>query len=143
MLRVIIYIVALLIPVAVGMTIAHTGFVDWLWYNGYEQEYYLLARLKEEESFKTFLGAWTLPVFVGVVFFYWSSTDSVDTISNQFMLLPLAYTPFSIAGTALLKFSFDPSWLYVHPLVIIPLGYLYLFPWVLLVWILKKIGLVT
>lgn len=142
MLQAIIYTIALLLPSIFGLVVGHTGFVDWLWYSGYEQEYYKMATLKEAGSFKTFLSGWPLAVFTGVVLFYWVASGELETVHKQFPLLPLAFVPFSILGTMLISFKFDVSTLYVHPLIIIPAGYLYIFPWLILVWVMKKIGII-
>ena len=138
-----IYYIAVFIPFVVSVVIAHTGFVEWLWYNGHEDAYYFWSALRVNPMFVDFVGGWPLPVFICTVLIYWSMEADADTMSKQFLLLPIVYVPFSIVGNALSRFTIDTSTLYAYPLVLLPAGYLYILPWVCFIWIFTKLHLVT
>ena len=137
-----IYSIALVLPMLFSILVLYTPFVDWLWYQQHEGAYYLLSALKVNPWFVEFLGGWGLPVFTCTVVAYWQMDHDDDAIASQFMLLPIAYVPFSIIGAMLTKLQFDATFFYTHPLVVIPVGYLYLFPWMLFVWVFSKLRLV-
>ena len=89
-----------------------------------------------------FVGGWPLPVFVISAFIYWSNEDNEHDIGTQFLLLPLAFLPFSIIGTMLQEQAFNLSKFMIYPLIIIPAGYMYVTPWVLFVYVFTKLKLV-
>ena len=137
-----IYYIALIFPLVLRVLVLNTPFVDWLWYHGYHDSYYIFSALRVNPMFLEFIGGWPLPVFIGTVWLYWFMDEEFDAVPKQFLLLPLVFVPFSIIGTALANLSFDPATLYTHPLAVIPAGYLYIMPWVVLVWALAKCRLV-
>ena len=134
--------------IALGMLLVgralllNVGFVEWLWYSGHEQLYYTLGSLRVNKSFLNYWGGWPLPVFIITVFAYWYIEYDEETISRQFLLLPLAYAPFSVFGTMLTRLEFDASLFSIHPLVVIPIGYLYILPWALAARMFEKFRLV-
>ncbi len=140
-----IYFTALFLLLFVRVLLLDMNFVsDWLWYNGYEAEYYLLANLRQEPQLARFFGGWALPLFVIAVITYWLAAreQDDDNLPAQFALLPIAYVPFCMVGEMLRTLSFDVSMLYIYPLVLIPAGYLYLFPWLVFVWVFSKLRLI-
>ncbi|MFO0388900.1 MAG: hypothetical protein ACK502_04170 [Alphaproteobacteria bacterium] len=139
-----IYFIALLLLLAFVIVFAHTDyFALWLWSNGQEAAYYKFIEMQQSAQFKEFLGSYSLPVFLVTAFMYWLSDDDEKDIEKQFMLLPMAYIPFSLIGHVLVTGGeFNTSLLWTHPLVIIPAGYLYIFPWVIFVRVFCKLRLV-
>jgi hypothetical protein len=138
-----IYYLALILPLVAHLFVMDTRFfLEWLWYNGYADYYDVLNVLSVNPQMVDLFGGWPLPVFVGTVLCYWIGAEE-ENIDGQFLLLPLAYLPFLIIGKALVSFSFDSAMLYMYPLVIIPIGYLYIFPWVLFVRVFDKLRLVV
>ena len=61
----------------------------------------------------------------------------------QFMLLPLAYIPFSIIGFTLAHAEFQVSYLYTNPMIILIFGYSYVLTWAVIVWMFDKLKLVV
>jgi hypothetical protein len=135
------YYFALVLPLIFRVLMLNTDFINWVWYGGYQQTYNFLAALKVQPQFLTFIGGWPLPVFILTVICWWQMDDD-DGIPAQFLLLPLAYVPFTIVGDILLTAHFDETNLYIHPLVIIPIGYVYVFAWTIFIWLLEKLRLV-
>lgn len=138
-----IYFIALVLPLAFSLVVLYSGLAEWLWYRGDAERYYLLAGLRENDFFREFLGGWALPVFTGSVFAFWLIDYDDEAIAAQFLLLPLVYAPFSIIGAWLANWHFDVTLLFIHPLVVIPVGYLYVFPWVLFVAVFARLRLVV
>jgi len=136
------YFIALILPLVVRVLILNTGFVDWLWYQHHEGAYRLLSELKTQPQFLAFIGGWPLPVFIVTIICWWNIEEGDDAIPAQFLLLPLAYVPFTIIGDALVTGTFEESNLYIHPLVILPIGYIYVFTWTIFIWVLDKLRLV-
>lgn len=139
-----IYYIALILLLAFVVVFCHTDyFAQWLWYNGQEAAYYKFMEMRQSANFKEFIGSWALPVYLITAYMYWLGGDEDNDIEKQFLLLPLAYIPFSILGQVLLSGGeFSVSLLWTHPLVIIPAGYLYVFPWVIFVRVFCKLRLV-
>jgi hypothetical protein len=137
-----IYLIALVLPLALRLLLLNTSFLEWVWYQRYEEVYYFLSALSVNPMFLEFMQAWTLVVFTATVFFYWTTDLDDEAVASQFLLLPMIYVPFSIIGTWLSNLNFDPTLLYSHPLIIIPVGYLYLLPWIVFVWVFSKLRLV-
>lgn len=137
-----IYFIALVLPLLLRALLLPTALVEVLWYRGYEDAYYFFSALRINPNFLEYWGGWPLPVFVITVLSYWTAEYDEEVISRTFLLLPIAYVPFSVFGTMLTKLEFNASLLYLHPLVLIPTGYLYILPWVIFVWILEKMRLV-
>lgn len=139
-----IYFIALVLLLALRILIVDTSWLaEWVWYNGLEQSYYSIIALKTNPKFLEFMGGWPLPVFVVTVFMYWMADDNGKDIGKQFMLLPFFYVPFCVAGTMIQAGAFLPDKLLVQPLIIVSMGYLYVFPWVLFVWTFVKLRLVV
>lgn len=118
-------------------------FAEWFWYQGDAVSYFALLKFQENPLVLEYIGGWPLPVFVITMFMYWMAGDNAGDINTQFLLLPLAYLPFSIIGSMLQAQSFEPIKILTHPLVIIPSGYLYLLPWIIFVWLFTKLKLVV
>ena len=137
-----VYYVAVLLPVIFRLIILNTGFVNWLWYQGYEQQYYFFSSLAINPIFLEMIANWALALFALLVIAYWIVEEDKDSIGKQFLLLPLVYVPFCIVGAMLTNFAIDVSMFIRHPLVIIPFGYIYIFPWVIIVWLLEKLRIV-
>ena len=138
-----IYYLALMFPLIVHLLVMDTRFfLDWLWYNGFPDYYNVLNELSVHPKLVEMFGGWALPFFVGTVLCYWIGGDEED-IGGQFLLLPIAYVPFLIAARTISAAEFDPAMLYAYPLVVIPVGYLYLFPWVVFIKVFDKLRLVV
>lgn len=137
-----IYYIALALPLVFRVLILNTGFVEWLWYHDHQDAYYALSNLSVNETFLEFIGGWALPVFIITVYSYWTIDQDVDAISSQFLMLPIVYVPFTIVANILTHWTFDGSLFYIHPLIVIPAGYVYVFPWVAFVWVFSKLRLV-
>lgn len=136
------YFIALIVPLVLRVLILNTGFVEWLWYQGHVESYNWLSVLRVQPQFIEFIGGWALPVFVITVFSYWTIEGNEEGIQDQFLLLPIAYIPFTLIGEVLLTGEFHVASLYVHPLVVIPIGYLYIMIWALFIRVLDKLQLV-
>jgi len=137
-----IYYLAVIFPLVVHLLVMDTRFfIDWLWYSGYADYYDVLNVLSVNPLMVDLFGGWPLPIFIGTVMSYWVGGDEED-ISGQFMMLPLFYMPFLIGGNAIAH-GFELSMLYVYPLIVIPIGYLYIFPWVVFVRVFDKLRLVV
>jgi purine-cytosine permease-like protein len=138
-----IYIFALVLPLLFRVLLMYTPMVEWFWYNGYPNLYNALALLKANQTFLTFLGGWAFPIFVVTMIGYWLMENDDETITSQFLLTPIAYVPFSIAVTMIGNMRVDFPLFYIHPLVIIPVGYVYVMLWMFIIWILEKAKLVA
>lgn len=137
------YVFALVLPVILRLLLVELGMHEWFWYNGYPETYNVLARLRVNELFMTLVGGWPLPVFVVTAITYWVIDYDDETIGMQFALLPLGYVPFAIAADILKNMAFNASVLITYPLVIVPIGYIYIFIWFVLIWILEKLRIVS
>ncbi len=139
------YFIALLLPLVAAVLVFDTRiFLEWLWYHGYEDYFNTLNELSVQPELVDIFGGWPFPIFIGTVFCYWvKEFHEPDAITLQFLLLPVAFVPFLIIGHALTVWHFDSSTLYSYPLVVIPMGYLYVLPWAVVVWALSKLGLVV
>ncbi|MGE0755329.1 MAG: hypothetical protein AB7L92_09265 [Alphaproteobacteria bacterium] len=139
-----IYFIALVLILVLRISVVDTSWLaEWMWYRGQEQAYYSIIALQTNETFLEYIGGWPLPVFVITVFMYWLADDNGKVIDKQFLLLPFVYLPFSIIGSMLAAREFMPEKLLIHPLVVLPSGYLYILPWVLFVWVFIKLKLVV
>ena len=49
--------------------------------------------------------------------------------------------PFAIIGDTLMNAEFNPANLYLHPMTVLPFGYIYVGIWVALIWVFEKIGI--
>lgn len=137
------YVFALVLPVILRVLLVELGMHEWFWYNGYENAYNVLARLRVSPLFLALIGGWALPVYVITVISYWVMDYDDETIGMQFALLPLGYVPFAIAADILKHMAFNPAVLITYPFVIIPFGYLYIAMWFVLIWILAKLRIVA
>lgn len=135
------YIFALILPLLIRLLTLSETVIDWFWYHQYTHLYTLLSALSVQPQFQQFVGGWPFPVFIITVFSYWIVGDE-EEITHQFLMLPIAYVPFTIFGDWLLSREIHESALYIHPLVIIPAGYAYVLTWVLFVRMLDKMRLI-
>ncbi len=142
-----IYLIALPLPLLAHILVVDTSLVtNWLWYGGYEQAYHALNNLRAMPGLSNYFGLWPLSVFTVTVLCYWMkeiAETGGESLGAQFVLLPIAYVPFSFFYEILSKFHFEASMLYAHPLVVIPVWYLYLFPWYVFLWVFGKLHLVV
>jgi hypothetical protein len=136
------YFLALASPLIFRVVVLNTGFVDWLWYQQDYAMYEMFNNLRFQPQFLQFVGGWSLPLFIITIFSYWLAEHDEEGISDQFLMLPIAFVPFTIIGDILLTQQFNASNLYVHPLIVIPAGYIYVFAWVILIRVLDKMRLV-
>jgi len=136
------YYIALIFPLVLRVVLLNTGFIDWLWYQQHVEAYNFLSALRVQPLFLEFIGGWPLPIFIVTVLFYWQMEEHDDGIPLQFLLLPIAYVPFTIVGDILVTAEFHVSNLWIHPLIIIPIGYIYIFSWAIAIWVLDKLRLV-
>jgi hypothetical protein len=137
-----IYYLAVIMPLLAHLLVMDTRFfLDWLWYNGYPDYYNVLNELSVHPMLVEMFGGWALPVFIGTVLSYWVGGDEED-IGGQFLVLPLFYVPFLLVGNAITQ-GFTISMLYTYPLVVIPVGYLYLFPWITFLKVFDRLRLVV
>jgi hypothetical protein len=135
------YYIALVFPFVLRLLVLNTNFVDWLWYHQDMDAYNFFNALRVSPPFLDLIGGWALPVYIGTICCYWQM-DGETELSTLFLLLPLGYVPFAIIAGILVNGSFDASTLYSYPLLIIPLGYLYILPWLLFIWTFDKLRLV-
>ena len=137
-----IYIFAvLLLPLIRAFVIELHG-DEWLLANHFDHAAAFVAMLRNSVPFIDYMGSWALLVFVAAVMLFWMTEEDATNIARQFWLLPIAYVPFSIVGMILETAQFHFSYLYVHPLIILPFGYLYMSLWALLIWLLGKAHIV-
>lgn len=137
-----IYLLAVLLLLVVREVVVDLDMNDWLLSHGYASQAQTLARLKQSPPFTKFIGCWALPVFVVAVLLFWITEKDNANITKQFILLPIVYVPFSIFFAILSKAEFRLSYLYEHPLVILPVGYMYIGFWLMVVWLLGKMRMV-
>ncbi len=134
--------IALILPLAFRVLMLDTDFVNGLWYRQDFAAYNMLNALRAQPLFLEFIGGWPLPVFVVTVCCYWIMDEDSDSIPGQLLLLPIVYLPFTIIGDWLVSRQFHAADLYVHPLVLLPVGYAYVLTWALFIRILDKLRLV-
>lgn len=133
-------------PLVMRVLVLNTTFTDWLWYHGYEQQYYFFSSLSVNPSFLLFIGGWPLPVFILTVIAFWAietgHNDDDEMFEHQFWLLPLMYVPFTVVGDILLTREFHLMNLFAHPVVIIPFGYVYVLMWSIFIRVMYRFRLV-
>ena len=110
---------------------------------GYERLAHIIAGLRENPTFGEFVGSWAMPVFVVTVLVFWITNQDDAQIPMHFLVLPIAYIPFSIIGAILATAEARIDYLWVHPLVILPFGYFYVSMWTIFIWFLTKIRLIA
>ncbi len=137
------YFMAVLFLLVVRFGVLDTNYDEYLASWGYPNVSGFITMLKESAVFNTFVGSWSLVVFVVVVVCYWGVTQDDGLIPMQFLILPIAYIPFSIIGEILSTAQFHFSYLWVHPLMVLPFGYLYVSFWTIFIWLLEKIRLIS
>ena len=137
-----VYIFALILPIILRVLLVNTSLDTWFWYHGYPNVYKFLAALAVNQIFLTYIGGWALPIFVVTMIGYWMIESEDEVVSSQFLLVPIAYVPFSLVVTMVATMNVDIRLFYIQPLTIIPLGYVYVFMWIIILWVLEKIGIV-
>lgn len=135
------YFIALLTLPLIRVLVLNTGYDQWLEHAHYEHAAAGVRMLRDNALFQQFIGGWVFPFYVIAVIAFWCTEEDDSRIGQQFLLLPLGYIPFTILGFTLVNADFQVSYLYVHPIVIITFGYLYVLTWVFILWLLSKIGL--
>lgn len=137
------YYIALILPLALRVLILDLGFAAVIDNFHPIGLYALCTALKNEPLFMTFIGGWPYPVFVATVISWWVMDEDSDHIPHQFLLLPLIYVPFTVLGDILLSGGeVRTTNFFVYPLLILPFGYVYIFAWVVIIWLLEKLRLV-
>lgn len=137
------YILALLLAAIAAASIFDTRvFLEWLWYNGYEDYFNILNEISVQSPWVNIFGGWPFPLFVFTVICFWIQEQTPSSITFQFLVLPIAFIPFLIVARAVGAWYIDNDTLYAYPMAIILAGYAYLLPWALLTWFLSAMGLV-
>lgn len=135
------YYLSILLPLVFALAVLDTrAVIEWLWYHEYFDAYNKLNPLSVQPQLVKFLGGWPFPVFIGTLTCYWLADG--DAMGEQFLLLPIFYVPFSIIGEILVTREFNPSSLYINPMVIVLAGYCYVLPWAIFVRLLDRMRLV-
>jgi len=136
------YIMALLSLPLLRVVVLNTGYDAWLLNANYTKAAAFITMLKTSELFQQFVGGWIFPCYVVGILSFWCMEEDDSRIGQQFVLLPLAYIPFTILGFTLVNAEFKVSYLYQHPLIVVTFGYLFVGFWSLILWLLMKIGIV-
>lgn len=137
-----IYILALLFLPLIRFSVLDAGLDVWFASIHFDGIARFIVALRASDPFVSYVGNWALPVFVAAVLVFWVLEQGSADIPTQFLLLPIVYVPFSIVGMTLKTADFQFAYLYVHPLVILPFGYIYVAFWAMIVWLLGKAGVV-
>ncbi len=137
------YYIAVLFLLVLRFGVLNTNYDQFLSNWHYDNAAAFIQLLRNSPTYNEFMGNWGLPFYVACVLVYWSTNEDDSGIPMQFLLLPLAYLPFSIIGTILMTAEFQPQTLWVHPLIILPFGYLYVSFWTIFIWIFQKIRLLN
>lgn len=134
------YSLAVALPLVLWLVLDYTEIVNWLWYHHYEGAYYFFAAFKASSFYQNLLASWPYPVFMVTVYIYWFGDDTEEKdIGALFALLPIAYVPFAVIGTTLVHLHFEPAVFYSYPIIVLVFGYLYVLPWVAIIWVLGKL----
>lgn len=136
------YFLAVLMLPVIRIIVLHTGYDEWLAHAHYDRAAAFITMLKNNTLFQQFIGGWVFPFYIIAVIAFWCAEEDDTRIGQQFMLLPLGYIPFTILGFTLVNADFQVSYLYVHPIVIITFGYLYVLTWTFFMWLLGKFGII-
>ena len=137
-----VYILAVLFLLLIRVLVLDINLDVWLYSAHFDDVARFIAALRASPPFIAYMGNWALPVFVVAVLVFWMTEQDGMDIPKQFLLLPIVYVPFSIVGATLATAEFQFSYLYVHPLIILTFGYIYVLYWVILVWLLGKLRIV-
>lgn len=135
------YYIAVVLPALLRLGIQDPC-LEWMWYHNHQQAYMIFSAMSVQPQFLTLACGWAMPVFVVTVLSYWVIDDNSEGIPEQFLLLPIAYLPFTIIGDILVTRDFEPSILYTHPVLILPFGYAYVFIWAVFIRVMDKLRLV-
>jgi len=138
-----VYCFAVLFVLILRFAVLNTNLDERLIAMGYERLAHMIASLRQSEIFGEFVGSWAMPVFVATVLVFWLTNQDDAQIPMHFLVLPIAYIPFSIVGAILATAEARLDYLWVHPLVILPFGYLYVSMWTIFIWLLTKIRLIA
>jgi hypothetical protein len=136
------YILGVLFLVIIRLIVLETDYDEWLFDLGYDATGNFIYNLKSSDLFNKFFGGYVIFVFVFSVIMYWGMHVDDTSIGLQFLLLPIAYVPFSIVGKVLETAQFEVRMLWIHPLIILPFGYVYVAFWKTLIWLFEKLRLV-
>ena len=137
------YLLAVLLLPGLSLLVNVGHYDDWLHAHHYDRAAAIIAALRGNDQFQDFMGGWVFPAFIAIVLIYWIIAEDKSCIPTQFMLLPLAYIPFSIFGFTLAHAKFEFSYLYTNPLIILAFGYTYVLVWAAIVWVFDKLRLVV
>lgn len=137
-----VYILGVLFLVIIRLVVLDTNYDEWLFDRGFDTAGNFIFSLKESELFNKFFGGYVIFVFVASIILYWGMHTDDASIGLQFLLLPIAYVPFSIVGKVLETAHFEVRMLWIHPLIILPFGYVYVAVWKILMWVFEKMRLI-
>ena len=137
------YMLAVLFLLVIRFGVLNTGYDQWLIDHGFTNAGYFISFLKQNTTFNDFFGNWSLVIFVITVMIFWSTGADEQMIPTHFLLLPIAYIPYSIVGAVLTTAEFRFNYLFIHPLIILPVGYLYVIFWKMLFWLCEKLRLIA
>lgn len=136
------YFIAVISLLAIRFGVLNTRVDETLLALHYERAAHVIASLRASPTFSEFMSNWGLPAFVAAVIIYWCTSEDDQGIPMQFLLLPITYIPFSIIGNVLMTAEFRIPTLWIHPLVILPFGYLFVSFWTIFIWLLEKLRII-
>jgi hypothetical protein len=133
------YFIAVIFLLVIRFGVLNTNYDQWLLSLNYQKTSYFVSMLRNSAAFQEFMGSWALIFYIGAVLIFWATEEDDSGIPMQFLLLPIAYVPFSIIGAILMNAEFRFNYLWIHPLIILPFGYLYVSLWTILIWLFDKL----
>ncbi len=136
------YLAAVLTLPLIRVLVLNLHYDEWLRSIHYERGADFIVALRNNPRFGEFIGGWVFPSFIGLLLIYWIVEEDKSRIPMQFMLMPLAYVPFSMVGFTLVNAEFQVSYLYTNPLVILTFGYLYVLFWVAAIKLFEKLKII-
>lgn len=136
------YFLAVLFLLVIRFGVLNSNSDQWLASMHYPQAGHFVSVLRNSGAFQEFMGSWALVFYIAAVLVFWSTEEDDSGIPMQFLLLPIAYVPFSIIGAILMNAEFQFNYLWIHPLVILPFGYLYVSLWTILIWLFDKLRII-
>jgi hypothetical protein len=136
------YLIAVMTLPMLRVLINDVHIDDWLHAKHHDVIANFVTALRDNDKFQEFIGGWVFPAFLSLFFMYWIIQEDKSRIPMQFMLMPLAYIPFSIVGFTLVHAEFQVSYLYANPLIILTFGYAYVLFWAGAIKLFEKLKLV-
>ena len=124
-----VYLLAVIALPVLSTIVNYTHCDQWLLSVNHARAASMINAMRANEQFQAFIGGWVFPVFIALLLVYWLVQEDRSNIPMHFVLLPLAYIPFSIVGFTLVNAEFQVSYLYSNPLIILTFGYAYVLFW--------------